>query len=252
MKRDESSEPRPDDAARRSRQGAKRGRHKASRLEPVDFEAGTVRAIRALDTRGARFEVDIDGRFAIVSAELIGEFRLAAGRAIDAVAASALSQEVRRLSVFDQAVAILARRPRSSRDLRLRLLRGGAVEADVSAALERLQRLGLQNDAEFARHLAETRASAGGVSKRRLQQELRRRGLPPDLSTGAVSAALDSVGLDEEGSALAAARKRMRALGGLDPAVAKRRLYAFLARRGYDSTLIAKVTRDVLGTRDDE
>ena len=70
MKRDESSKPRPDAAARRSRQGAKRGRPKASRQEPVDFEAGTVRAIRALDTRGARFEVDIDGRFAIVSAEL--------------------------------------------------------------------------------------------------------------------------------------------------------------------------------------
>ncbi len=252
MKRDESREPRSEGAAGHSGQGAKRGRRAMSRQGPVDFDAGTVRAIRALDTRGARFEVDIDGRFAIVSAELIGEFRLAAGRAIDAVAASALSQGVRRLSVFDQAVAMLARRPRSSRDLRLRLLRGGAVEADVAAALERLQRLGLQNDAEFARHLAETRAAAGGVSKRRLQQELRRQGLPPDVSTGAVSAALDSVGLDEESSALAAARKRMRALGGLDRTVAKRRLYAFLARRGYDSTLIARVTRDVLGVGDDD
>lgn len=251
MKQDESEEPRPDSTARGARRGAKRPRRTSRDVTP-DFEAGTVRAIRALDTRGARFEIDIDGRNGIVSAELIGEFRVAAGRPIDAAAAAKLSQAVRTLSVFDQAVAILARRPRSSRDLRLRLLRAGATEADVAAALDRLQRLGLQNDAEFARHLAETRASVGGLSKRRLQQELRRRGLPQDITTGAVTAALDAVGLDEEGAALAAARKRMRALRSLDPAVARRRLYAFLARRGYDSAIIARVTRDVLGAADDE
>ena len=252
MKRDDPGKPRPEGDAGNPRRGARRGRRKSARDAPVDFEAGTVRSIRALDIRGARFEMEIEGRYGIVSAELIGEFRLAAGRQIDGSSATALSQAVRKLSVFDQAVAILARRPRSSRDLRLRLLRGGAVEADVTAALERLQRLGLQDDAAFARHVAETRAAAGGVSKRRLQQELRRRGVAADVSTGAVSAALDAVGLDEEGSALAAARKRMRALRGLDPAVARRRLYAFLARRGYDSTLIARVTRDVLGRGDDE
>jgi regulatory protein len=219
---------------------------------PAPLEGGTVTALRALDPRGARFEVEIGGRCRVVSSELIGDFRLSVGRVIDASSAGMLSEGIRRLAVFDRAVAILARRPRSARDLRLRLLRAGASDADAAAALDRLQALGLQDDAAFARHLAGTRAAAGGVSKRRLQQELRRQGVAPEASSAAVDAALGDVGLDEQEAALAAAHKRMRALRGLDPAVARRRLYAFLARRGYDSGVIARVTRAVLDAREDD
>src|SRR5688572_12434014 len=112
---------------------------------PAPIEGGSVTVLRALDARGARFELEIGGERRVVSSELIGDFRIAVGRVVDASSAPLLSDGIRRLAVFDLAVAILARRPRSSRDLRLRLLRAGATDADVGAALERLQALGLQD-----------------------------------------------------------------------------------------------------------
>jgi len=219
---------------------------------PPAFEAGTVTALTALDAGGARFSLEIAGVCGVVSAELIGDHRLAVGLAIDASLASTLTAAVRRLEVFDHAVAILSRRPRSERDLRLRLRRAGATDADAAAAIAQLQTLGLQNDAAYARHVATSRASGGRVSKRRLEQDLRRKGVATDVASEAVSEALGDVGLDEEEAALEAARKRARSLRSLEPAVARRRLYAFLARRGFEPSVIARAVRAALEAPPDE
>lgn len=240
-----------DAKARSAARGARRPRSAKQEIPP-DFGAGTVTALRALDTRGARFVLELAGVTGVVSSQLIGDYRLAVGRSVDATEAASLSAAVRRLAVFDRAVAILSRSPRSARDLRLRLRRAGASDADAATALTQLQALGLQDDTAYARHLAETRAASGRVSKRRLHQELRRNGVAADVSSEAVSEALGDVGFDEQEAALQAARKRARALRGLDAAVAKRRLYAFLARRGYDPNVVARVVRAALDTPDDD
>ena len=52
--------------------------------------------------------------------------------------------------------------------------------------------------------------------------------------------------LDEEGAALQAARKRLKALASLDAATRRQRLYAFLARRGYESDVVRRVLAEVL------
>jgi regulatory protein len=79
-----------------------------------------------------------------------------------------------------------------------------------------------------------------------VEQELRRKGVAADVANEAVSQALADVGMDEEEAALEVARKRARSLRSLEPAVARRRLYAFLARRGFDSNLVARVVRAAL------
>ena len=254
MIRDENAAPEPSEgkAARNARTTRRGGARRSKREMPPAFEAGIVNALAALDTRGARFSLEIAGVSGVVSAELIGDYRLAVGRAIDAMDAAALTAAVRRLAVFDHAVGILSRRPRSERDLRVRLRRAGATDADAAAAIAQLQALGLQNDATYARHVAETRATGARVSKRRVEQELRRKGVAADVASGAVSEALGDVGIDEEEAALAAARKRARSLRNLEPAVARRRLYAFLARRGFDSNLVARVVRAALDSPADD
>lgn len=253
MATDESATPerRQTTAPRASRSRGGTARRSKQEIAPA-FEAGTVTGLAALDTRGARFTLEIAGVSGIVSAELIGDYKLAVGRAIDVVDAESLTAAVRRLAVFDHAVAILSRRPRSERDLRLRLRRAGATDADVTAAIAQLQNLGLQNDAAYARHVAESRAAGARVSKRRVEQELRRKGVAADVASAAVSDALGDVGIDEETAALESARKRARSLRKLEPAVARRRLYAFLARRGFDSNLVARVVRAALDAPDDD
>jgi len=52
--------------------------------------------------------------------------------------------------------------------------------------------------------------------------------------------------VDEEASIERVARKKLRSLSSVDDATRKRRLYSFLARRGYDSDAIGRVLRILL------
>ena len=73
-----------------------------------------------------------------------------------------------------------------------------------------------------------------GQSRRRVQQDLARKGVPRAVSDAAIDAVFADEAVDQRSIVEAAARKKLRSLGKLDPAVRRRRLYGFLARRGYD------------------
>src|SRR5262249_17983595 len=118
---------------------------------------------------------------------------------------------------------------------------------DVDAALARLIQAGLIDDANYARQLARTKALGAGLSRRRIQQELMRRGVARDVSSEAIAQVFNDEGVDEMAALERGARKNLRTLGKLDPQTQQRRLYAFLARRGYDSDDISKVLRQILG-----
>jgi regulatory protein len=75
---------------------------------------------------------------------------------------------------------------------------------------------------------------------------LRKKGINAEVATAAIDATFADVELDEFGAALAAAEKRLRALASLDPAKRRQRLYAFLARRGYDGDTIRRVLNEIL------
>lgn len=238
-------------AGNRDAQGRSRSPGKRSQQRRI-FAPGAVSAVRAVDTRGARFLCTIEGVDGLVSAELIGEYKLAMGRVLSESEAESLTKATHQLQVFDRAVSLLAVRPRSARDLQRALRRRGATDEETRAAIARLSELRLVDDASYARELTRSKAVGGGISRRRLQQELLRRGVAPKLAREAMSEVLDDVGLDERESALAVARKRLRSLGGLDPATTRRRLYAFLARRGYASAVVSGVIAEVLGRSGDD
>jgi regulatory protein len=131
-------------------------------------------------------------------------------------------------------------------ELKRLLLRKGEPAADVDAALERLTRAGLLDDANYARQLARTKALGAGMSRRRIQQELTRRGVARDVSSEAIADVFDAEGVNEAAAIERLARKKLRTLTQLDLPTQKRRLYAFLARRGYDSDDISNVLRRIL------
>lgn len=211
---------------------------------------GVITAMHERRAGSSRFVVAIDGHIAAtVSAELIGELGLRVGRRVDETEAARLSQAAARLEVFDKAVELLSVRARSVRDLTARLRRAGAGDDAIAGAVERLRGLGFLDDEAFARQLARSRVLSGGVSKRRIGVELQNRGIARDVADTAISETLADVDLDEDGAARAAALKRLRALTALDPATRRRRLYAFLARRGYAPDVIARVLREVIGDR---
>lgn len=239
--------PRNDDLPSHHRRRAVRERTAKRDLGDVDpINPGVVTAIHERRSGSARYVVAIDGRdVAVVSAQAIAELSLRLGKVVDSDGALALQVESGRVAVFDKAVELLAVRARSVRDLRLRLRRAGAVASQIEVVLERLVALGLLNDEEYARNLAHSRVVGGGVSKRRISQELQKRGVAREVADEAIGATLEDVELDEIGSARAAASKRLRALRTLDDATRRRRLYAFLARRGYESSIIARVIKEL-------
>lgn len=151
-----------------------------------------------------------------------------------------------RRSTYERALDMLEARARAVTELRRLLIRKGEPEADVDAAIDRLRANGLLDDANFARQLTRSKAVGAGLSRRRIQQELSKRGVARDVTDEAIEQVFDEEGVDEEASIERVARKKLRMLANADDATRKRRLYSFLARRGYDNDDIQRVMRDVL------
>ena len=73
-----------------------------------------------------------------------------------------------------------------------------------------------------------------GASRRRLTQDLYRKGIKGELATTAIANVIEQDEIDPAAQLERVARKKVAQLGDLDPVVLRRRLFGFLARRGYD------------------
>ena len=154
-------------------------------------------------------------------------------------------ESVARTILLDQ----LTGRARTRRELADKL-RSKRVPDDVaSRLLDRFTEVGLIDDAAFARLWVESRQASRGLARRALADELRRKGVDAEV----VREAVDEVDpADEEATARALVRKKLRSLHRVDRATATRRLAGMLARKGYSAGLAFAVVRDELGAwRDD-
>jgi regulatory protein len=140
----------------------------------------------------------------------------------------------RRRSTYDRAVNMLAFRARSVAELRRQLVVKGEPAVDVDAAIVRLIEQGFLNDADFARQFARAKLVGAGASRLRIAQELSRKGVSRDVADDALNSLRDDDGLDPSATIHRVAEKKWRSLAKLDPETARRRLYAFLARRGFN------------------
>lgn len=128
-----------------------------------------------------------------------------------------------------RALRLLARREHSDRELRRKLAERGVADAEVDAALAALKARNWQSDARFAESLVRRRIEAG-YGPRVIEAELARHGI------GRADAAALLAEHDWHERAREALRRRQGA-GAADPA-ARRRLAAFLERRGFPSSAI--------------
>jgi regulatory protein len=172
------------------------------------------------------------------------------GRPFDALR-DQVQREAALLATYDRALNMLALRARSARELRRQLVRKGESAEQVDAAIARLQAAGLLDDGAFARQFARSKALGAGMSRRRIQQELGRRGVAREIGDGAIADVFEEEQLDEAAVVERAARKKLRSLESLDVETRKRRLFAFLARRGYDLDDIKRAVQAVAGAEID-
>jgi regulatory protein len=206
-----------------------------------------VTAIVASPRKEGRFDLALDGAaVGRVSLDIVERFALRVGAALDETRRAALDEAMGELVTYDRALNLLAAQARSRRDLRRRLLQKGEPETRIDAALDRLAAAGLLNDDAFARQFTRSRVLGRGASKRRVRDELFKRGVSGSAASEAIEEVFEDEQVDESALVESAARKKLRTLGELDAATRRRRLYAFLARRGYDGELIRAAMSRVL------
>lgn len=144
------------------------------------------------------------------------------------------------------AIRQLARRGMSRWELE-QLLTRREIEPEVyGPELDRLEALGVIDDASLAATLAFTQHSRKGLGRTAIEQELKRRHIDPEL----IEAALDDIGEDDElERATELAVKRMAQLSSYDDETTRRRLHGFLARKGYASDVVRQAMDAAFATR---
>lgn len=112
--------------------------------------------------------------------------------------------------------------------------------------LDRMEAVGLVDDAEFAQSWVESRQRRRHLSSTALRRELRAKGVATELTDQAV-ASVDAEG--EYAAALELAERKHARMVGLGREVVRRRLSGVLARRGFGTGIIVGVLGEVLSDR---
>ena len=99
-----------------------------------------------------------------------------------------------RATAYNYALNLLSARPYAVRALRRKLIQKEYSTADADDAIRRLVDNGLLNDAKFAEQYARSKILSTGASKRRLSQDLYRKGIKGDIATTAIANVIDGRG----------------------------------------------------------
>jgi regulatory protein len=141
---------------------------------------------------------------------------------------------------LQQALRYLGYRPRSEAEIRTYLGRRGYLPAVSNRVLEKLRSLNYVDDESFARNWALTKAQSQGYGPRRIEQELRAKGIVPSLIREVIRETLDHCDEKTQAKRLLAKRFHSESLGDVKTL---RRAVAFLQRRGYSSQVISDLLR---------
>ncbi|WP_223690900.1 regulatory protein RecX [Leifsonia poae] len=167
-------------------------------------------------------------------------------RAFDSTAATGAVEERTGKRAANVSLHQLARRGMSRWEL-AQVLAKREIDVDVAEAeLNRLESVGLLDDAALAVTLVYTQHTRKGLGRSAIEQELKRRHISPEI----IEDALDEIAADDElERATELAVKRVGQLATYDDETARRRLHGFLARKGYSSTVVRQAMDAAFATR---
>lgn len=205
--------------------------------------AGTITALKAQRGSRERVNVYIDGEFGFGLA-LIHALWLKIGQPLSDAEIEELQAADTLEKAQQRAINLIAYRPRSVREVRQRLKRAEVDAETIESVVERLKSAGLLDDEAFSKAWVESRLRANPRGRRMIEWELRQKG----VSDQEIEAALD--GVDDEASALQAAEKRWPRLQALPARERRKKLSDFLARNGFDYSVIEETLRRIESLND--
>jgi SOS response regulatory protein OraA/RecX len=205
---------------------------KITALEPDPRRPGAVRVL-------------VDGKlFCTVHEAGVAAGELAVGTEWNDHRAESAGRAADEEAAWRALLRALERRSHATAQLRRRLVQKGHPPEAVDYAIARAQEVGLLDDAAFARHFVESRSARGRGPAR-----LRRDHATLGVARAHIDAALSAQWTEPE-SALALAddlaRRRARQLRGLPRDTCRRRLLAYLGRRGFTGRRVSELVTRVL------
>ena len=186
-----------------------------------------ITALKLQARNKSRVNVFVDGAFAfgLVKNEAV---RLRIGQELTEADVERLKAADAREEAYARALRLIDRRPRSTREVADNLKKNKVAPEDIEAAIARLGRAGLLNDAEFAKMWVENREAFRPSSKRALALELRRKGVADSEIKVAVAESNDAAAADR------VAQTKAARFAKLPWPEFRLKLLGVLARRGFD------------------
>jgi regulatory protein len=210
--------------------------------------AAKVTDIRPASRGDDRLTVYVDGSEAFtVSESVAAQLGIAIGAELSAEDTQRLSDGDRRDTIRDAALRLLAVRARSRGELVERLTRKGFAAEGVREVIQSLSEVGLVDDEVFARAWAEERSRLRPIGPRRLARELAQKRVDPELAARVADETFArSPELELARKALA---PKLRTGPGRNPSREsrqrrRRRLFAFLVRRGFSYEVASQVVAE--------
>jgi regulatory protein len=200
-----------------------------------------ITALQPQANNPERVNIFVDGQFLQgAHALLVHQMGLVTGQELVQEQLTQLRDEETLQRAVDRALNFLSFRPRSREEVR-RYLKRKAVEPEViEAVMQRLDKLELINDHDFASFWIENREQFSPRGAQALKNELRMKGVKRDI--------VDELVSDEQDEELAMQVARKKALSliqqpGIDYATFYRRLGSFLQRRGFNYEITSRTVK---------
>ncbi len=201
--------------------------------------AGTITALKAQSRDKERVNVFLDGEFAF-GLVLIHALWLKIGQHLSDEDIATLQEADTLEKAQQRALNLISYRPRSEKEVRLRLKNAQVDETSIQTVVQRLKDAGLLDDIAFSQQWVESRVRASNRGKRMIRWELKQKG----VGDKEIASALE--GVDDQQTAYEAATRRWPRVASLEPRERKRKLTEFLARNGFDYDVITNAIKKVL------
>ena len=197
--------------------------------------ARTITAIKVQKRNPQRVAIYLDGEFAFGLARIVAAW-LNVGKVLSDEDILKFKEQDTLEVAYQKALHFISYRPRATAEVQKKLVEKGFSEAVVVDTLDRLQRNGLLNDAQFAQAWVENRMTFRPRSRRVMAFELRQKGIVDETIDQTLGEQID-----EESLAYAAGQRQARRLAGLDMREFRTKLGAFLGRRGFSYDVVRPV-----------
>lgn len=199
-----------------------------------------ITAIRVQKHDPDRLNIDLDGEFAFGLSRLVAAW-LKVGDYLSEDRINSLIESDSSEAAYLKATRLLDYRPRTEKEIRQRLIQKGFSTLEIDQVVLRLKRANLVQDQQFAKMWIENRNDYHPRSQRLMRYELRNKGVSEQMIESALA---DSA--DDNELATRAASQYARKLNFKDRELFRKKLSAYLARRGFSYGTIAPIIGDLI------